>query len=368
MALVIRGLGTSLPGQPIDQEDALEVARRVCCRTDEQAALLPALYRQTGIEKRHMALGAEVMRDVLRGTRQSGSAFLPNGAGDDRGPGTAARMRVYGQEALPLALHAARSALAASGIAGGEVTHVVTVSCTGFQAPGVDIGLIRELGLPADSERVHVGFMGCHGAINGLRVASAIAGAEPTARILLCAVELCSLHYYYAWAPKQLVANALFADGAAALVGCAPLGDGEEAWRLTATGSCLFPNSQHAMTWSVGDHGFEMTLSTGVPGMIETHLRPWLESWLRRMGLAIGEVASWAVHPGGPRILSAVEAGLDLNGMALGTSRAVLKEHGNMSSPTVLFILDRLRRARAARPCVALSFGPGLVAEAALFR
>jgi predicted naringenin-chalcone synthase len=121
------------------------------------------------------------------------------------------------------------------------------------------------------------------------------------------------------------------------------------------------------MTWGIGDHGFEMTLATRVPGLIARHLRPWLESWLRDQGLELGRVASWAIHPGGPRILSAAVAALGLAPDVTAVSREVLSECGNMSSPTVLFILERLRIRQAPRPCVALGFGPGLVAEAALF-
>ena len=120
------------------------------------------------------------------------------------------------------------------------------------------------------------------------------------------------------------------------------------------------------MTWTIGENGFEMTLSKHVPGLIARHLRPWLESWLAGQGTALSEVQSWAIHPGGPRILSAVEESLNLSREAAAASRAVFAEHGNMSSPTILFILDRLRRQNAKRPCVALGFGPGLMAEAAL--
>jgi predicted naringenin-chalcone synthase len=176
------------------------------------------------------------------------------------------------------------------------------------------------------------------------------------------------LHYFYGWNPQKMVANALFADGAAALIG-APAGAAPgRAWQVAATGSCLVPDSAEVMTWTVGDHGFEMTLSKRVPGLITTHLRPWLKGWLAGLGVSLDEVGSWAVHPGGPRILGAVEEGLDLPRGGLEASREVLRECGNMSSPTVLFILDRLRAAGAARPCVLLAFGPGLVAEAALVR
>jgi alpha-pyrone synthase len=197
-------------------------------------------------------------------------------------------------------------------------------------------------------------------------VASAFAGADAAAHILLCAVELCSLHYHYGKDPQGLVANALFADGAAAVVGTAAEVAG--GWRVAATASCLLPHSTDAMGWTIGDHGFVMSLSRRVPALIATHLRPWLEGWLQQQGIDLAAVGSWAVHPGGPRILDAVERSLGLPSSALAISREVFAGHGNMSSPTVLFILDRLRAVDAPRPCVALAFGPGLVAETALLR
>ena len=136
---------------------------------------------------------------------------------------------------------------------------------------------------------------------------------------------------------------------------------------MAASGSCLFPDSADAMTWHIADHGFTMTLSPRVPELLRKHLRPWLESWLGDNELALADVRSWAIHPGGPKILSAVEESLELPAEAMAASRAVLSEFGNMSSPTVLFVLDRLRKENAARPCVALGFGPGLVVEGALF-
>jgi len=196
-------------------------------------------------------------------------------------------------------------------------------------------------------------------------VASAFTGADPNARVLVCAVELCSLHYHYGWEPQKVVANALFADGAAAVVGVADEVRG--AWRVTSSASCVVPNSADAMSWSVSDHGFEMTLGRRVPDLIARTLRPWLSEWLGRNGLDIEAIATWAVHPGGPKILSAVEECLALSPSSLKVSRSVLAECGNMSSPTLLFILDRLRRGGGDRPCVALGFGPGLAAEGTLF-
>jgi predicted naringenin-chalcone synthase len=366
MSFAILGMGTAVPATRLSKTEAEQVARAMCCSTAEHAELVAALYRQAGIDSRHILFDQSVVRDVLDGTRHTGSPYLPAGA-DNPGPATSVRMKTYEEHALPLALRAAEAALTDARMDAASITHVVTVSCTGFQAPGVDVGLIKRLGLRSTTERTHVGFMGCHGALNGLRVARAFADADRTARILVCAVELCSLHYHYGWNPKRMVANALFADGAAAVVG-GRAKEGDDAWEVAASGSCLFPDSEYAMTWHVGDYGFDMTLSTRVPNLIAANLRPWTERWLGENGLTLADIRSWAVHPGGPRVLTDVERTLGLTPDMTDVSREVLGECGNMSSPTVLFLLDRLRCRSAPRPCVALGFGPGLVAEAALIR
>jgi predicted naringenin-chalcone synthase len=457
MSFVIHGLGTAHPPAALTPDDGLALARHMAGPDVRTSDWLGPIYANSGARSRFQVIGGAVVRDILNGTTESGSPFLPTAANEGVGPTTAERMAIYAEEAGPLAVRAAAAALAESGFAAESITHLITVSCTGFVAPGVDFALICELGLPPTVARTHVGFMGCHGALNGLRVAHAFARADPAARVLVCAVELCSLHYYYGSAADKLIANAIFADGAAAVVGCGsaerptpqpppcregvnsgkpswdlpdgtelrrsssplPAGTGvggvgptdaargssaesEEAtpeftpslqgggwgvgffgagraglpdpaesrsspWSLAASGSCLVPGSAAQMGWTVGDHGFEMTLSRRVPGLIAAHLRPWLESWLRAAGLALADVKSWAVHPGGPKIVSAVEESLQLSADALAPSRSVFADYGNMSSPTVLFIVQRLRERNAPRPCVALGFGPGLVAEAALF-
>jgi predicted naringenin-chalcone synthase len=368
MTFAILGLGTALPASTLDQDQALRIARSLCCRTEEQATWLPSMYSHTGIEKRHTVYSPALIRDVLEGTRLTGSVFLPTGKPEDRGPTTAQRMQHYAKLAPPLAVQASHNALAKARLRAAEITHLITVSCTGFFAPGMDRSLITALGLNPTVERTHVGYMGCHGALNGLRVARAFTGAEPDTRVLLCAVELCSLHYHYGWDPQKVIANALFADGAAAVVGSPAVAAPPGAWRAEACGSCLIPDSAGAMTWTISDHGFEMTLSKQVPGLIAQHLRPWVESWLAKADTTLSAIRSWAIHPGGPRILDAVEVSLGLPHAVTAASRRVFAEYGNMSSPTVLFILERLRTLEAPRPCVALAFGPGLVAEAVLFR
>lgn len=363
MSLAILGLGTVQPPHSIAQRDAAEAAKSYLCLTEEQARLLTVLYRRTGVRRRSTVL----LEASTEGGVQQQSFFPKARDANDFGPTTRPRMEKYAQEAPPLALAAARRALEESGLTPPQIRALVTASCTGFFAPGIDFSLIRQLGLASTTSRTHVGFMGCHGALNALRVAAAFVESDPAARVLLCAVEVCSIHYHYRWDPDQVVANALFADGAAALVAGPAAHAPPGAWRLAATGSCFFPDSEDAMSWRVGDHGFNMTLSARVPGLIASYLKPWLTEWLAQRELSVAQVQSWAIHPGGPRVVDAVGESLGLSKEATAVSDEVLGECGNMSSPTVLFLIDRLRRRNAPRPCVAMAFGPGLVVEAALW-
>lgn len=364
MTMFLCGLGTALPPRSIAQSDAAQIAKGLCELSDEQQRLVPALYRRAGVRNRH-----SVVLDADSGPLEGRQSFFqPGERTGSRGPTTTARMDRYEAEAGRLGAVAARRALDDAGIAPETITHLITVSCSGFSAPGFDVSLINDLSLPRDTARTHVGFMGCHGALNALRVARSFVAADPRACILICCVELCSLHHQYGWDPEQIVANALFADGAAALVCRARPREGKTTSRVEDNGSTIVPETTGAMTWRIRDHGFQMSLSPQVPDLIHRHLRPWLESWLGRNGLALNQVRSWAIHPGGPRILSACGEALSFGRELLADSHEVLADFGNMSSPTVLFILDRLRMRRADSPCVMLGFGPGLAIEAALVK
>lgn len=360
MNVSLLSIATASPRYAINQQEYTEVGRTFFAAPPEQERLFPALVRRTRVQSR----GSVVLEHPPE-VQPRQEFFAPLSELGDGGPTTAARLEKYEQESSQLAVQAGEQALQQSEVSAQSITHLVTVSCTGFVAPGFDFALIRELGLSPSVARTNVGFMGCHGAINGLRVAQAFVNADPTAKVLVCAVELCSLHFQYGWDPEKIVANALFADGAAASVVAAERPSG---WKLQATGSCLFPDSAEAMTWKIGNHGFVMTLSAKVPDLIRTHLREWLGGWLAEHGLTFAEIAHWAIHPGGPRIVTTVAESLELPDEAIATSLEVLAQHGNMSSPTVLFILEKLRQQRIQGPCVALGFGPGLVAEVMLLR
>jgi predicted naringenin-chalcone synthase len=354
--LAILGIGTAIPPHAIRQADAAEIAQGYTCTTEDEAQYYRDVYHAVGVATRHC-----VILDTPDGDLSKRQSFY-----SDESPSTSARMRRYEAEASGLAVEASRKALDAADVAPNRISHVITVTCSGFFAPGLDVALIKRLGLRPDVERTQVGFMGCHGAINGLRVARAIVGADPSACVLLCCAELCSLHHQYDLNTSTIIANALFADGAAALVGVADEGVSKVPYRVVAMGSTLVEDSEDVMSWRIGDHGFAMTLSAKVPRLIARHLRPWLDGWLASHGLRVDTVPSWAVHPGGPRILTAFSEATSVGRDGLAASYRVLSEYGNMSSPTVLFVLDELRKTGAPRPCIALAFGPGLAVEAAL--
>jgi len=362
MSIRIVGIGTAVPAGTISQRDTARLALELSMPDPKLAASLPGLYENTQIQTRH-----SVLVDTSTNGRPATQSFFPAATTPgDRGPTTLPRMQRYEADAADLASQAAAAALAAADCRADEVGHLVTVSCSGFSAPGVDVGLIERLDLRRDVSRTHVGFMGCHGAMNGLRVAAALAKTNPASKVLLCCVEICTIHQQYPQHFAHMLANSLFSDGAAAAVLCAeklPSCD----WQLLDQRSHVVPDSKEMMTWRIGDHGFEMTLSADVPTVIRESLREWMEDWLFERGLALDEIGGWAIHPGGPHILAACSDSLELPPDALDDSYAVLAEYGNMSSPTVLFILERMRKSPDKLPCVMLAFGPGLTIEGALF-
>ncbi len=356
MDTMIIGLGLATPDVSIEQSSAATLANDIEGYEPAVARFARSIYAGSGVQRR-----AGV---VLEATQARGGIDAPLlRSGNGSGPGTAARMDVYQVHAGTLAVQACLRAIADAGIDASTVTHLVTASCTGFCAPGVDHAVMRGVGLTPTTQRTHVGFMGCHAGVNALRVARAFALSDPSAVVLVCCVELCSLHFQSSTRADAIVANALFADGAAAAVVTGrPSTQGSMAVRSTA--SMLLPDSADAMAWNIGDFGFSMMLSSRVPALVEQHVRAWLEGWLAGQGIAVQDVAGWAVHPGGPKVLDAVGRALSLPAAAMENSRAVLSEHGNMSSATVFFVLERLRQARKL-PAVVLAFGPGLHAEAA---
>ncbi|MBI9116187.1 type III polyketide synthase [Sanguibacter suaedae] len=286
-------------------------------------------------------------------------------------PLTGTRNDAYAEHSPSLFLDAAQRALdSAPGVSAGDVTHVVTASCTGFYAPGPDYAIVRGLGLDPTTERYHLGFMGCYAAFPALRTAAAFCTADPDAVVLVVCIELCSLHISSSDDPDVITAASVFADGAAAAVVTArPVPDGHTVLDLDAFHSDLTPTGEDDMAWTIGDHGFEMVLSRYVPKIIGEHIHGALAPLVDAAGIpGASDITHWAVHPGGRSILDKVQTHLELDDAQMAPSRATLREHGNMSSATVLFILRRILDASGDTPerVCALAFGPGLTVESAL--
>ncbi|MFM7117367.1 MAG: type III polyketide synthase [Planctomycetota bacterium] len=358
---------TKIPEHTILQTDAAHLAQGWGV-SQRWHRMLPALYRKSGVRRRSSVLLGPPNEDVF--ARQS--FYRVATPGDALGPTTAERMQAYEAHAGKLLHRAACEVVDAMQGGRESITHLVTVSCTGFCAPGVDYQLVESLGLSPQVERVHVGFMGCHGLINGMRVATALVQADPRARVLVGAVELCSLHQQYSEDSEQLVASSLFSDGAAALLVEATADERETSspgWEIVSSLSCRLSQTADLMAWKIGNHGFQMTLSPRIPSVIEAELHQPLSEWLAEQQLTTREIRGWAVHPGGPRVIDAVGESLELVDGQLQPSRDVLSEFGNMSSPTVLFILERLNApVELGEHVVMLGFGPGLQVEALLLR
>jgi predicted naringenin-chalcone synthase len=299
---------------------------------------------------------------VLPPTSGGGSPVASGGfyAGDAL-PGTAARMTLYGEAAPDLGL-AAIAALR-SQVSLDAISHIVVASCTGFVAPGIDQIIARRLGLAPSVERLLIGFMGCYAAVAALRTARHIVRSDEHARVLVLCVELSTLHLQQATTIEPLLAMLQFGDGAAAaLVSAEPVG-----LAITAPFATTLPDSHALIRWDVTDQGFAMHLSGEVPARIAAGLADAGFAAAATGGRAPDTIDGWAVHAGGRSILDAVEGALHLASGALDASRGVLRDFGNMSSATLMFVLERLMRT-PVREGVALAFGPGLAAEGFGFR
>lgn len=311
------------------------------------AALFARMADRSGIAQRWSVLAPE----------PEARQIDPGGFYHGASPTTARRMSIYAEEAPRLAL----AAIARLGPIEG-VTHIVVASCTGFVAPGVDQIIASRLGLSATVERVLVGFMGCYAGVAALRTAHHIVRSEPAAKVLVVTVELCTLHLQHSTEIEPLLAMLQFGDGAAAaIVSAEPKG-----LAITRTFSTALPDSAEMIRWEIGDTGFAMHLAGGVPARIADSLA---QPETRAAMLGDGPVDMWAVHAGGRSVLDAVERALSLPESALAESRAVLSAKGNMSSATLLFVLERLMtRDDGAAGGIALAFGPGMAAEGFGFR
>lgn len=351
MTVRILSIGTANPAGRLSQAQSIALARALSPKSIPEG-LIEILHRRSGIQERAAAIVDPA----------TGEQTLYKLNGPPQGPTTSERLSLYNHHAAALSQQSSAIALQRANIASPRITHIITASCTGFEAPGIDQLLVTSLNLRRNVSRTHIGFMGCHAAINCLAVARSIAAADASAIILICCVELSSLHMHFSDRPDQLVANALFADGAAAAV--VSQSDDAHLPEIRACSSWLFADSESSMSWKIGDHGFEMKLAQDVPDQLTRNVPGWLDSVLASCELKKAEIRGWAIHPGGPKIVEGLAKALSLPAAATEDSLTVLRDHGNISSATVLFILDAMMQRSLPRPWVGMAFGPGLGAEA----
>jgi predicted naringenin-chalcone synthase len=357
MSVSIHHIETVLPAYEYRQEELAATMER-WLPDPAGKRIARQLFRRSGIETRYSVLPdfAEPAAPVL---------FKPGVE-----PSTQERNRVFIRAADELVVTAARRALANAGnFAASEITHVVTASCTGFYNPGPDYRIVTQLGLSPATERYHVGFMGCYAAFPALRMAQQFCQAQPDAVVLVVCLELCTLHLHLNSDPDTLLANALFADGvAAAIVSARPPSARRPVLAIKDFYSALASDGEGDMAWEIGDKGFNITLSSYVPDIIAGNIDGIVEDLFARSDWEPGDVDRWAVHPGGKAILDKTETALALQPEQLAAARATLRDYGNMSSATVLFVLQRLLLGAgpdAERIC-AMAFGPGLTIETGL--
>lgn len=345
MPVYINAIGTAVPDHDIHQPFIAWARTRL--DDPRERRLFDRMAARSGIDHRW---------SILPRLPDGGSPVCAGGfyAGKLLPP-TSARMALYADAAPALAL----DAVAALDRDLSGITHLVVASCTGFVAPGIDQIIAARLGLGGDIERLLVGFMGCYAAVAALRSARHIVRSDPAARVLVVTVELSSLHLQDDRAIEPLLAALQFGDGAAAALVTADA----EGLAIDTPFALTLPDSSDLIRWAIGDHGFAMHLSGEVPGRIAEALG---DASVRHV--LIGDaparaIDGWAVHAGGRSILDAVEHGLGLDPAALDCSRAVLRDNGNMSSATLMFVLARLMREASPANGLALAFGPGLAAE-----
>ncbi|UNK17719.1 type III polyketide synthase [Paenibacillus sp. N3/727] len=357
----ILGIGTALPIHSISQSVIAELLATSLHDQPDLARFARRIFRSCGVETRYTC------EPNYLGTSEE-CRYLPVG---DRSniPTTEERMNTYRREALPLATAAAEKAIKDANIQPGNITHLISVSCTGQYVPGLDVMLIRHLGLSSRVNRLPLIFQGCAAGLKAIQMARDIVQSAPGSQVLVVCVELCTLHFQPVKEREALFAASFFGDGASSCV----IGHAEQHhthYLQLGTGySVLLPDSTEDMTWEVGNAGFDLYLSPRIPKLLGTHLVPELELLLAGDNLP----DLWAIHPGGRGIVDSVQNVLNLRDEQTKFSREILRNAGNLSSVTIMFVLDAMRSElqsvdSTAKEGVAMAFGPGLTAELMRFR
>jgi predicted naringenin-chalcone synthase len=348
----IVSIGLSNPGEPIPQAEISRFMQLAHQLDAQERRKLDFLYRKSGIDSRHSVLEDFQTEEV------SDFTFFPKNKELHPFPGTAARMQVFEEKGPELAEQAVRSALQQAGVEANSLTHLILISCTGMVAPGLELDLMRRLDIPSSVERYCIHFMGCYAAFTGLRLADQLVKANPKSRVLVVSVELCTLHFQKEYTEDNLLANSLFGDGAAAAL----VMQSEKGLQIKNYFSEVLWEGEKDMAWKIGDFGFEMRLSQYIPSLLNQGIRRFRDLFEAKFNFS--KVRHVAIHPGGKQILIQVQEAFGLSPEVNRHALEVLRTCGNMSSASILFVLERMLQDSSIQgDILALGFGPGLTLE-----
>jgi predicted naringenin-chalcone synthase len=359
----ITSIGTAVPANRFSQTTIADFMTKAMQLDYAGGRKLKTIFRSSGIMHRH-----SVLSDF---GKDKDFTFFPNTSDFEPLPSTEKRVLEFQKHALPLSVQAIRDCFVERQDFKFEtITHLVTVSCTGMYAPGLDIELVKELGLRSSTQRTAINFMGCYAAFNAIKVGDSFCMADQKNKVLIVCSEMCSLHFQKEGTDDNLLANGLFADGAAAiLMESTPT----KGWNLSPVAfhnALSFTDEQH-MAWGIGNFGFEMKLSSYVPDVIQGGIKKLATEMLEKMGKQISDIKHFAIHPGGKKILEVIENELGINKTQNDPAYQILSNYGNMSSPTVLFVLKEILKKLNSDDedslVLSFAFGPGLTLESILF-
>lgn len=347
----IHSIGTSVPEHAYQQMDLCQFMLKKIPLDKSSQEKLTHFYRSSGIQTRH-----SVLPDFGEGDQNQLFSSPQNAS-------LSKRMNVFHEAVMPLSLEAVQNCIKKQqDYQLKDITHLIAVSCTGLSAPGLDLMLLRELQLPSTTHRTCVHYMGCYAALHALKQANAICQSNKQAVVLLVCAELCTLHFQQSATMDSLTSSLLFADGSAAVI----LSSKPSPVKIQNFYSDVALDGWDDMAWHLSEEGFIMHLKPEVPYRLKEGMKALVTQALKHQKLSLKDIDFWALHPGGRKIVDLVEQELHLTSQAIKGSREVLKHFGNMSSPTVLFVLEYILEKQINAPnqtIFSASFGPGLTME-----
>ncbi len=346
-----------MPKHGFQQKDVIPMMQKIYGLDATEARKLAFMYRQSDIETRY-----SVLADYTQPNNEEHWNFV-TASQDDLLPNLDERMKIYNLEALPLSIQSINDCLK-NIISPKDITHLITVSCTGMSAPGLDLQIAEAMDMQPQVFRTSVNFMGCYGAVHALKLAKLICDSTPNSNVLIVATEFCTIHFQKEYTPDSASSTILFSDGSAAVLVSNNIST-EKKVELTGFYSKVAYRGKKDMAWELSHKGFIITLSSYIPDLIEQDIEALVDEAAKHSGLEIKDITHWCIHPGGKKILNAIKKQLHLNDDDMRFSKNVLSNYGNMSSPTVLFVLKEIIGSLNDEQAniFGTAFGPGLTME-----